>query len=214
MILRRYLRKIKYYKWRKRNIFVSDLATVDGCIFNGEYNEIKAGVVLHNCTVGKGTYIREESAFYNTEIGKFCSIGPRVKLICGEHPTSKYVSTHPVFYSGKKIAGLPYINKTDFKEYRVNDNGRYCTIGNDVWIGADVRVLGGVEIGNGAIVAAGAIVTKNVPPYAIVAGVPAKVVRYRFSEQQIMKLEDLRWWDKTDEWIAANLEKFYDVDLL
>lgn len=84
-------------------------------------------------------------------------------------------------------------------------------IGNDVWIGANAIILQGVTIGDGAIIAAGAVVTKDVPPYAIVGGVPAKVIKYRFSDEVILKLLQIKWWDKPEEWIIQKLEKFTDV---
>ena len=83
-------------------------------------------------------------------------------------------------------------------------------IGNDVWIGERVMVMGGVKIGNGAVVGAGAIVTKDVPPYAIVAGVPAKVIRYRFSAEVIDELERIEWWNVNDKLLKENIAKFQD----
>jgi acetyltransferase-like isoleucine patch superfamily enzyme len=82
-------------------------------------------------------------------------------------------------------------------------------IGNDVWVGAGAIILSGVSIGDGAIVAAGAVVTKDVPPYAIVGGNPAKLIRYRFSEDQIAKLLSISWWNWSEDKIKANLDSFY-----
>ena len=85
--------------------------------------------------------------------------------------------------------------------------------GNDVWIGSRATILGGVTIGHGAIIAAGAVVTKDVPPYAIVGGVPAKVIKYRFNEQQIEKLLSNPWWDKPIRWIKEHSQEFKDIEV-
>lgn len=88
-------------------------------------------------------------------------------------------------------------------------------MGNDVLIGSHSLILGGVTIGNGAVVAAGAVVTKDVPPYAIVGGVPASIIKYRFSQDIINKLQELRWWDWPEERLRANIGLFqsYDVNI-
>ena len=85
-------------------------------------------------------------------------------------------------------------------------------IGNDVWIGLNATILDGVTIGDGAIVAAGAVVTKDVPPYAVVGGVPAKIIKYRFTESQIDFLLKFRWWEKDRKWIQQNYKRFQDIE--
>ncbi len=87
-------------------------------------------------------------------------------------------------------------------------------IGNDVWIGANVLILDGVTIGNGAIIAAGAVVTKDVPPYAVVGGVPAKIIKYRFNKEEIDFLEQLKWWEKDEKWLTEYGKYFNNVELL
>jgi len=115
-----------------------------------------------------------------------------------EHPTD-IVSTSPKIYR-------------NIKSQDIRDVYSSPIIGNDVWIGANAIILQGVTIGDGAIVAAGAVVTKDVPPYAIVGGVPAKVIKYRFPDSTIVKLLEIKWWDKPEEWILENVEKFSNVD--
>ncbi|MBR6646045.1 MAG: CatB-related O-acetyltransferase, partial [Clostridia bacterium] len=106
----------------------------------------------------------------------------------------------------RKQCGMTYV-----KENRFNEFTETTIIGNDVWIGHSALILEGVKIGDGAIVGAGAVVTKDVPPYSIVVGVPAKVIKYRFSENEIAKLSELKWWDQSVEWIKENVDKFCDI---
>ena len=90
-------------------------------------------------------------------------------------------------------------------------DSRSAIIGNDVWMGEDVKILEGVRIGDGAIVATGAVVTKDVPPYAIVGGVPAKIIRYRFEEEQTAYLQQLQWWNKDTAWLEHHAQEFADI---
>ena len=127
-------------------------------------------------------------------IGRFTSIGSNVQTIMFRHPTTyPYVSTSPVFYSTKQQCGETFADKETFEECVMLDHKQHCAvaIGNDVWINSNVTIISGVTIGDGAVVLAGAVVTRNVPPYSIVAGVPAKVIKYRFSQT------DIEWLLKT-----------------
>jgi acetyltransferase-like isoleucine patch superfamily enzyme len=156
------------------------------CVFS-EYNHLYRHTWLQDVLVGKYTYFSGVRSGY-CEIGAFCSIGhDAIVGGLGTHPI-KYISTHPAFYSDSKQAGITF-NSIQFTEMKTT------IIGNDVWIGARSMILDGVNIGDGAIVAAGAIVTSDIPPYAIVKGIPAKVTGYRFSDPIIQELESWQWWN-------------------
>lgn len=182
-------------------------------IFEGR-NWICSDVRLNNVFMGFGSYVNSGGTLNNVSIGKYCSIGPRCKIISGgNHPTSKIVSTHPCFYSNVPHTGFTYSKENLFEELRyVNVEKKYMVdIRNDVWIASDVKILPGVTIHDGAIVAAGAVVTKDVPPYAVVGGVPAKIIKFRFSSEEIEKLEAIKWWNKEESWLIENVSLFSDV---
>jgi acetyltransferase-like isoleucine patch superfamily enzyme len=119
----------------------------------------------------------------------------------GAHPSSS-ISTSPLFYSSEPLFGITLINEDKYKGHKIT------TIGNDVWIGANVFLVDGVKVGNGAIIGAGAVVTRGVPDYAIVGGVPAKIIKYRFKDELINSLQELKWWDKDLDWLKTNLHRF------
>ncbi len=156
-------------------------------------------------SIGYGTYVNRDGDFANTAIGKYTSIGARVKTEIGEHPLDR-IAMHPAFTSTAKTFGYSYVNRNLW-----SSNIRSIRIGNDVWIGNDVKILDGAVIGDGAVVGSGAVVKGELPPYSISAGVPAKVIRYRFSEDEIKGLLADPWWDKDPEWIKLHAEEFGDV---
>jgi len=153
-----------------------------------EYNRLHAGAVIINSTLGRFTYV-SRARVANTTLGAFCSVGPEAMVGgLGRHPTT-WISAHPAFYSTLGQVTHSFVTENLFDELpRVE-------IGNDVWIGARAIVLDGTKVGDGAIIAAGAVVAGNVAPYAIVGGVPARVIRTRFEQEQIDALVQLRWWE-------------------
>lgn len=208
---------LKMWKTKRRKAVVfrrasyADLTTS----FEG-HNILSRSSYLFHSEIAKYSYIGEDSELTHVRIGRYTCIGPNVMNIVGEHPTKSFVSIHPVFFSTLKQIGFTYVENQKFKEiYYADELERWINIiGNDVWIGARVLILNGVTIGDGAIVAAGAVVTKDVPPYAIVGGVPAKIIRYRFDPDDIEFLETLKWWDKDDDWVKEHAEYFDDIHIL
>lgn len=162
--------------------------------------------ILSNTNIGSYSYMGSNCRIHHVIIGKFCSIGSDVKIGLSNHPTEKFVSTSPYFY-------LPNFNDNkSFVDNQLYNPIKPIKIGNDVWIGANVLINDGVIIGDGAVIAAGAVVTKNVEPYGIVGGVPAKEIKKRFTADTRIKLLKLKWWDKDIDWIKTNALKFSNVE--
>ncbi|MEH6307513.1 CatB-related O-acetyltransferase [Olivibacter sp. CPCC 100613] len=189
---------------RNETLKVRGLVHANNSVF-GKHNSLANGVSFNNSALGDYSYISSNSYVNLTVIGKFTCIGPDVKIGLGSHPTRIFVSVHPAFYSGKGRLGKTFADKEYFEEFQ------RTYIGNDVWIGSNVIVKGGVTIGDGAIVASGAVVTKDVEAYSIVAGVPAKLIKKRFEEEQISLLLQRRWWDEDDEWFSENFKDMHDI---
>lgn len=170
-------------------------------------------VCLHNSSVGAFTYFTD-GYIYNTDIGRYCSVARGVNIGQGNHPMD-WLSTSPFQYElGFKFkTGALFPFHKVYKEFTVPQGNRRkaldairkpkTIIGNDVWIGHGVTITAGVNVGDGAIVAAGAVVTKDVPPFSIVAGVPAQVIKFRFTEDTIAKLLKLKWWEFPSWQLAA-----------
>lgn len=175
------------------------------------YNRV--GRFSHVCgRVGRYTYLCDH-CYVEGDIGRFCSIAWEVQTIIGRHPLEKFVSTHPAFFSQVRQCGVSFADESVFPESAYADPARkkHVIIENDVWIGAYVKIVGGVTIHDGAVVLAGAVVTKDVPPYAVVGGVPAKVIRYRFDDETIAQLLRFRWWDRDEVFLRQHLPEMQDI---
>ena len=203
----KWLMKKWFLEYRNNELFIGYMSQVDGCFF-GKSNVIHEKCVLKNSELGDFSYISVGSTILNTRIGKFSSIGPGVRCGLGKHLNRDYVSTHPAFFTNgcKPVATFVEKNYFSFSEP--------IQIGNDVWIGANVVILDGIVVGDGAIIGAGAIVTKNIPAYAIVVGTPAVIKKYRFSQEEIVELLKLKWWDLDIEWLKNNTSLMRDFNCL
>ena len=182
------------------NVDISDDCQIESFV------ELWDNVSVAQCSIGKCTYIASNSRIHLSEIGRFCSIGHDVKIGLGKHPSNMFVSTYPSFYN--REFHIPFIkqNEIKFQEFEL------IKIGNDVWIGDRVLILDGVTIGDGAIIGTGAVVIKDVEPYSVSVGVPAKKIKKRFSEKQISFLLEFRWWDKDDVWFQTYSNLFEDIE--
>ena len=167
---------------------------------NGK-NKIGSNCNISSSEIGSYSYIAGDSFINNVSIGKFCSIGLGFKVGLGIHPTD-FVSTSPFFYSPTFFSKDRIAEKDYFSEHKKT------IIGNDVWIGVNVFINEGVTIGDGVIIGAGAVVTKDVPSYSIVGGVPAKVIKQRHPQEIIDILNDIKWWDNDFHWFERHKDIF------
>lgn len=155
-------------------------------------NKVGFNTNIMRSTVGLCTNIGQNSYLPNCLIGRYSSISSDVIVIEYTHPID-FVSTYPGFFN--TINELSFgRGDIKFNEELKNSDGSYVKIGNDVWIGRKVLLKGGITIGDGAIIGMGSVVTKDVPPYAIVAGNPARIIRFRFDETEIKELCKIQWW--------------------
>jgi len=159
---------------------------------------------IYHSKIEKYSYIGKNSTVQYTSIGKFCSIGENVFIGLAKHP-SDWVSTSPLFYSGRNILKKKIGSNDYFYDKTV-------VIGNDVWIGNNVMIMSGVKIGDGVIIGSGAIVTRDIPSYSIVAGVPAKLLKMRFDNSIIDKLLNIKWWDFDEKYIVKLGDYVNDID--
>lgn len=192
-----------------------------GCdIINSDFegkNSIGEGSFVSGCRIGTATYIGRDAHLNGVKVGRYTSIADSCVSCVGNHPTSMFVSMHPAFYyDTEKQIGFTFhkgeplykqINRLPKGETKYN-----IIVGNDVWIGSHVLLLGGVTIGDGAVVAAGSVVTHDVEPYSIVAGVPARCIRYRFKEEERAFLELFKWWELPVDYIEQHYREFADMN--
>ena len=169
-----------------------------------KYSKIEAGSSFINSSIGKYSFCGYDCDIANADIGNYCSIANYVAIGGGRHPV-EWVGTSPVFYCGHDSISKKF---TEF----IRQNPSRVSIGSDVWIGYRVIVMQGVTIGHGAVIGAGSVVTKDVPPYAIVAGVPAKFIKSRFSDDIVNRLLASKWWDMSDIELTSHVKWIKDPE--
>jgi len=201
-----------------KSVIVLRGSSIHSSLFEGN-NLIYNKSHLSKCYFGRGTYLNSFSSLNNTKLGAFSSLSSNIKIIGSNHPHDK-VSTFPGFYSVNHKDLVTFVEISSFNEYpkRNNSSIYFTNIGNDVLIYSNVLIVEGISIGDGAIILPGSLVNKNVEPYSIVGGVPAKHLKYRFSKEIIDVLISFQWWNKSNDWILENSKYFDDpnkfVDLI
>lgn len=198
--------RVHFIKGFFKNLFnprISNLALVSANVQVDKTAYINRFVKAKHSSIGAHTYVAASTDIDNACIGNFCSIADHCRIGMAGH-TINCLSTSPIFTIAVNGCHEQWVEKDLFEEA----THQKVYIGNDVWIGSHVLIRGGVKVGNGAVIGTGAVVVKDVPPYAIVGGVPVKVIRYRFSDEVIAKLQELKWWDMPDEKLKENIEMF------
>ena len=169
----------------------------------GGWTDIGAHCSISESTFGDYSYLAGHVSMVWTDVGKFASIAAQTRINPGNHPTWRVTQHHSTY---RRIQyGFDTKEDSEFFQWRKDHR---CSVGHDVWIGHGVTVIAGKKIGTGAVIGSGAVVTKDIPPYAIAVGVPARVVKYRFPKDVIEQLQSIAWWD----WDRATLvERFNEL---
>lgn len=181
--------------------FIHPTAQVRDSTF-GAYCEVGARTKVSECSFGDYSYIVSDADIIYATVGKFCSIAAHTRINPGNHPLERVALNHFTYRSSAYGLGE---DDADFFQWR---RDHHVTLGNDVWIGHGAILLPSVSVGNGAAIGAGAVVSKDVPPFAIVVGVPGRVLRYRFTPEIIAALERIAWWDWPHERLHDGLQDF------
>lgn len=191
---------------------LSDQPTIDpsariaACQIGG-WTEIGPGCTLVESHFGDYSYAADNVSIIYSEIGKFCSIASHVRINPGNHPTER-VTQHHMTYRRVQY-GFGETNDEPFFAWR---RAHRCIIGHDVWIGHAATIMPGVQIGTGAVVGTSAVVTKDVAPYQIVVGVPARPLRMRFAPEVVERLMAIAWWEWDRATLAARFADLSDLE--
>ncbi|HFQ5034198.1 TPA: CatB-related O-acetyltransferase [Vibrio vulnificus] len=188
-----------YYIGLKYKCKVDLTARVSLNLKVGEGTVVEKQCLISNSHIGVYSYIGNESRIFGTDIGNFSSIGPRVIIGENEHLMNKITTSN-------------YLHSEFARKEYTTTNSRRTSIGSDVWIGAGAFIKKGINIGHGSVVGAYSVVTKDVPPYAIVCGIPANIIKFRFTEHVIEKLLTINWWDKDIKLILENKAAFDEAN--
>lgn len=185
----------------KRILFkrVSLFAIWDSTSTFTKYSEIRYLVKLKNSKIGKYSRVNPNCNLSNVTVGNFTAIGRDSSAGLGQHPLN-YISTQNIFYKKNNLNNR-WVKKIDLTPKPIS-------IGSDVWIGVESIIMDGVMIGDGAVIGARSVVTKDVPPFAIVVGQSARILKYRFEPEVISRLLQIKWWDLSDEEISDKIEFF------
>jgi len=199
---------MKYYPEKPHTITLTEEPLIHDAVSLsdvqlGRYTEIGAGSLLEHTILDDYSYCGPSCIFQNSDIGKFANIAAQVRLGPTHHPLDRPTMHH--FTYRRRMYMLDTQDDTLFFTQR---EMRRVRIGHDTWIGHGAIVMPGVSIGDGAVIGSGAVVTKDIPDYTIAVGIPARVVRIRFTEKQIAQLKKIAWWDWPHSRLKDHLEKF------
>jgi phosphonate metabolism protein (transferase hexapeptide repeat family) len=186
---------------------VASTASVKNCQL-GRFTDIGERTSLTDTVMDDYSYIASDGEVISTRIGKFCSIARAVRINPGNHPTERAAQHHFMYRASYYFDDEP--DEAAFFDWR---RSFPVTIGHDVWIGHGAIVLPGRTIGNGAVIAAGAVVAKDVPAYTVVAGMPAKTIKRRFSPEVAERISELAWWDWEHERLRRALDDFRNLNI-